>query len=126
MAKSTLSPADLEHIHQLAKRWGPIVVRHTWGEQGPGLDVTLDQMEQAALAALRGLLAGTLEAATQQQAQHLGNQQPCPDCGRPCPLHHEPRPMHTRGGPFEHREPLAHCPVCDRDFFPPEALPGSG
>jgi hypothetical protein len=126
MAQSTLSPADLEHIHQLAKRWGQIVVRQTWGEQGPGLDVTLDQMEQAALAAVRGLLAGTLEAATAQHAQHLGSQQPCPDCGRPCPLSHEPRPVHTRAGPFEHREPLAHCPVCDRDFFPPEALPGPG
>ncbi len=126
MAKRPLSPADLERIHQLAKRWGKIVVRQTWGDQGPDLDVDLDQMEQVAMAAVRGLLAGTLEDATAQQAQRLGTQYPCPDCGHSCPLGHEPRRVHTRGGPFEHHEPLAHCPVCDRDFFPPAALSRPG
>jgi len=126
MALSPLSPADLERVHQLAQQWGKIVVRQTWGEQGPGLDVSLDQMEQVAVAAVRGLLAGTLQAATTQQARGLGTQHPCPDCDRLCPLTHETRPVHTRAGPFLHCEPVARCPACRRDFFPPTALPGPG
>ncbi len=126
MAKRPLSPADLEQVHRLAQQWGKIVVRQTWGDQGPDLDVDLDQMEQVAVAAVLGLLAGTLETATAQQAQSLGSQQPCPDCGQLCPLGHEPRPVHTRAGPFLHHEPKAHCPDCRRDFFPSAAAPGPG
>ena len=113
-----LSPQDLEQVYQLAKGWGKIVVRQQWGEQGPGLDVNLEQMEDVAMAAVRGLLAGTLEQATDQQAELLGDQQACPDCGRLCPLTHEDRQITTRGGPFDHHEPKAHCPACRRDFFP--------
>ena len=113
-----LSPQDLDQVFQLAKGWGKIVVRQHWGEQGPGLDVNLEQMEDVAIAAVRGLLAGTLEQATDQQAELLGDQQACPDCGRLCPLTHEGRQITTRGGPFEHHEPKAHCLACRRDFFP--------
>ena len=126
MAKRPLSPADLEQVHRLAQQWGKIVVRHTWGDQGPDLDVDLDQMEQVAVAAVRGLLAGTLETATDQQAQRLADPHPCPDCGRLCPLAHEQRPIHTRARPFRHREPVADCPDCRRAFFPSQAAPGPG
>jgi hypothetical protein len=119
MATPQLSPADLQRITDLAKQWGKIVVRQHWGEQGPGLDVNLHQMEEVALAAVRGLLAGTLEAATQQQAHALGTSAPCPDCGQPCPLTTEEREVLVRHGAFGHREPKAHCPACRRDFFPP-------
>lgn len=113
------TPEDLERITELAKRWGKIIVKEHWGEHGPGLDVNLEHMEQVALAAVRGLLAGTLETATQQQGRKLGDQQPCPDCGQPCPLVTEERTVTAAAGPFEHHEPKAHCPACRRDFFPP-------
>ncbi len=119
MATRKPTPEDLERITELAKRWGKIVVQEQWGEQGPGLDVNLEQMEQVALAAVRGLLAGTLQTATEQQAQQLGDQQPCPDCGRLCPLVSEDRTLTTGGGTFQHSEPKAHCPAARRDFFPP-------
>lgn len=110
---------DLRRIEELAKRWGKIIVRQQWGEQGPGLDVDLAQMEEIGVAAVRGLLAGTLEEATQQQGAQLGEQQPCPDCGRCCPLTSEERPIVVQGGgTFEHREPKGYCPACRRDFFP--------
>jgi hypothetical protein len=124
MATREPTPEDLERITELARRWGKIIVQEQWGEHGPGLDVNLDQMEQVALAALRGLLAGTLETATGQQARILGEQRPCPDCGRPCPLVTEQRTVTTGEGSFEHHEPQAHCPACRRDFFPP--TPGTG
>ncbi len=119
MATRKLNPEDLKRIEELAKGWGKIIVRQYWGEQGPGLDVDLTQMEDVAMAAVRALLAGTLEVATQQQASQLGPQQACPDCGRMCPLNNEDRPITVRDGTvFEHHEPTAHCPACRRDFFP--------
>jgi hypothetical protein len=101
----------LERITELARRWGKIIVREQWGEDGPGFDVDLDQMEQVALAAVRGLLAGTLETATQNQARTLGEQHPCPDCNRRCPLVTEDRTVTTGEGSFEHHKPKAHCPT---------------
>ena len=108
MATRKPTAEDLKRIEELAKRWGKIIVREQWGEQGPGLDVDLTQMEDIGMAAVRGLLAGTLESATQQQGAQLGEQQPCPECGRNCPLKHEERPIVVRGGgSFGHREPKA-------------------
>lgn len=118
MAKRPLSQEDLDAIGQLARKWGKIVCRQAYGEQGPGLDVNLTHMEDVAVAAMRGLLAGTLEAATQQQAGQLGSHQPCPSCGKSCLVQREPRQVTSRSGPFEHDEPVCHCPGCRRDFFP--------
>jgi hypothetical protein len=119
MAARKVTAEDLKRIEELAKGWGKIVVRQHWGDQGPGLDVDLSQMEEVGLAAVRGLLAGTLETATQMQAGQMGEEQACPDCGRMCRLRSEERPiMMHGGGSFEHCEPKGHCPACRRDFFP--------
>lgn len=119
MATRKATAEDLKRIEEIAKRWGKIIVREQWGVQGPGLDVDLNQMEDIAVAAMRGLLAGTLEAATQQQACQLGEQQACPECGKMCLLQQMERPITVRGGgSFTHQEPKAHCPACRRDFFP--------
>jgi len=122
MATRKLSAEDLDHIRKLAKGWGKIIVRQAWGEQGPGLDVDLTQMEDVAMAAVQALLAGTLETATGQQADLFGSEQSCPGCGRMCPLTREERTIVARNGSdFEHDEPKAHCPTCRRDFFPSAA-----
>jgi hypothetical protein len=126
MATRKLTADDLRRIAEVAKDWGKIIVRRAFGDQGPGLDVDLAQMEQIALAAARGLTAGTLEEATAQQAQLLGDQQPCPACGRPCPVTTASRPVDVSGGSFEHREPVCHCPTCRRDFFPSAAAAEAG
>ena len=127
MAARKATAEDLKRIEELAKRWGKIIVREHWGEQGPGLEVDLAQMEEIGVAAVRGLLAGTLESATQQQASLLGEQQACPDCGRLCPLKPEVRPIVVRGGgAFAHHDPKAHCPACRRDFFPSASAAETG
>jgi hypothetical protein len=119
MATRKLTSDDFKRIEELAKGWGKIIVRQHWGEQGPGLDVDLNEMEEVAMAAVRALLAGTLEVATLQQAFQLGKEQACPNCGEMCPLQREQRPIVVRtGSTFEHDEPKAHCPACRRDFFP--------
>ena len=127
MAARKLAAEDLRRIQELAKGWGKIIVRQHWGEQGPGLDVDLTQMEEVAMTAVRALLAGTLEVATQQQARQLGEEQACPACGRLCPLKPEERSIVVRiGSTFDHQEPKAHCPACRRDFFPSASAAETG
>ena len=118
MGTRMLSPQDLESVTQLARSWGKVVVRRAFGDQGPGLDVDLAQMEEMALAAARGLTAGVLEEATGQQAQQLGAEQPCPQCGQACTVGTDERSLEVHGGTFQHREPKCYCPTCRRAFFP--------
>ncbi len=118
MATRKFTPEELRAITRLAKQWGKIVVRHAFGEQGPGLDVDLAQMEEVAYAAAQGLTAGALEEATSQQGQQLGEQQSCPQCHKLCPVTPDERPILAKGGAFQLREPKCHCPTCRRDFFP--------
>jgi hypothetical protein len=126
MAKRPLTQEDLDAVYQLARKWGKIVCRQAFGDEGPGLDVDLTKMEDVAFAATRGLLAGTLETATQQQASQLGSHQPCPGCGKLCLVQREPRQVTSRSGPFEHDEPVCHCPGCRRDFFPSTSAAEAG
>jgi hypothetical protein len=118
MATRKLSPEELQAVKRLAKQWGKIVVKHAFGEQGPGLDVDFAQMEEVAGAAAQGLTAGALEAATAQQGQLLGDQQPCPQCGKLCTIGSAERPLRVKGGVVSLREPKGYCPTCRRDFFP--------
>jgi hypothetical protein len=121
MARRSFTPDELQELRQLAARWGQIVARRAFGEQGPGLDVDLDAMEQIARAAAAGLTEGTLQTLLEQQAAALGEQQPCPDCGRSCAVRREPRPLQVQGAQLQQSEPVCHCPDCRRDFFPPAA-----
>jgi hypothetical protein len=118
MATRKLSPQELQAVKRLAKQWGKIVVKHAFGETGPGLDVDFAQMEEVAGAAAQGLTEGALEAATAQQGQLLGDQQPCPQCGQLCTVGSAERPLHAKGGVVSLREPKGYCPTCRRDFFP--------
>ncbi len=118
MSSRKLTTEDLAQITKLAKSWGKIVVRHAFGEGGPGLEVDLSQMEDVAVAAAAGLTAGALEEAAAQQGQLLGAEQPCPQCGRLCGVAVEERPVIVRGGAFAHQEPKCYCPACRRAFFP--------
>lgn len=118
MAARKLSKDDLAQVSALAKRWGKIVVERGFGPDGPGLDVDLTMMEEVAWAAAIGLVAGTLENATARQAETLGTEVPCPDCGQPATVTAETRSVVARGGPFEHAEPMGYCTRCRRAFFP--------
>jgi hypothetical protein len=118
MATRKLSPEELQAVTRLAKQWGKIVVKHAFGEQGPGLDVDFAQMEEVAGAAARGLTEGALEVATAQQGQLLGEKQPCPKCGKLCTVGSAERLLRASGGVIPLREPKCHCPTCRRDFFP--------
>jgi hypothetical protein len=126
MGSRKLTPEDLRVITELAKSWGKIVVRRAYGEEGPGLDVDLAQMEAMAVAAAQGLTSGALEEATTQQAQRLGSEQACPQCGKLCGVSANERDVKVRGGGFRHREPKCYCPACRRSFFPSASAPEAG
>lgn len=126
MGSRKLTAADLDRIREVAKQWGKVIVRHAFGEQGPGLDVDMDQMEEVATAAVQGLAAGTLESATFQQAQAMGSEHACPTCGTVCFSKREQRTIQGLDGPFEHDEPASYCPTCRRDFFPSASASAAG
>ena len=119
MARRELTPKLLQEIRDLAAGWGKIVARRAFGDSGPGLDTDFETMEQLAHAAATGLTEGALALLLEQQAQTLGEQVPCPDCGTPCALRREPRTLNRPGGTVPQSEPVGHCPACRRDFFPP-------
>jgi hypothetical protein len=121
MPRRDFTPEELLQLRQLAAQWGKIVARRAFGDDGPGLDVDLDCMEQIAQAAAQGLTEATLQTLLEQQANALGDQQPCPDCGRFCPVRRLDRPLAVAGIQLQQNEPICHCPDCRRDFFPPTA-----
>jgi hypothetical protein len=124
MARRHFTPQQLQEIRECAAQWGKIVARRAT-QDGSILDLDLDAMEDLAQAAAAGVNEGTLQVLLEQQAQALPTEQPCPDCGRSCPVHSAPRALVVRGGPIQQTEPVAHCPDCRRDFFPPTAPPAS-
>jgi len=126
MPRRPLTPEMLQEIRALAAGWGKIVAKRAFGDDGPGLDVDFDTMEQIALAAALGLTEGTLSTSLQQQAAALDEDQPCPACGTPCPVRRQPRLLATPGATVTHDEPVGHCPACRRDFFPPTNPAASG
>jgi hypothetical protein len=123
MSKRKLTSDQLAAVKELAKQWGKIVARNAYGPDGPPLDADFDEMEQLAAAATAGLVEGTLEHLTHRQAQRLPEQLPCPTCQKSCPVKTRPREVVARGATVTLQEPVAHCPACRRDFFPPKDQP---
>ena len=126
MAHRPCSSQELQAIHDFAAQWGKIIARQAFGDAGPGLTVDFQAMEDIARAAAAGLSEGTLAVLLQRQADSLGAEQPCPDCGRLCTVQREERPLTFHGGQLLQPEPVCHCPDCRRDFFPPTAPAAPG
>lgn len=125
MANKDARKRKLEEIQEIAEGWGRIVAQESFPE-GPGSDVTLADMEELAMAASRALVRGAVEAMTDSQGERLGQEAPCPICGRTCPLKTASRSVVVRGGEVELHEPVGHCPKCRRDFFPAASAVESG
>ena len=117
MATEVLSEQKLGEIEESAAGWGKLLARESF-PGGPGLDVSLADMEDIVARATKAIVSGAVETMTADQADQLGNQVACPGCGRMCKLKRKPRSMAVRGGRANLDEPLGHCPTCRRDFFP--------
>ena len=111
----------LKEIQEIAAGWGKIISQEAF-PNGTGLDVSLADMEELAMAASRALVQGAVEAMTGSQREQFGDETPCPTCGKMCALKTVRRPMVVRGGDATLNEPVGHCPKCRRDFFPAAAV----
>ena len=107
----------LKEIQGIAAGWGKMIAREAF-PNGPGLEVTLADMEEYAVAASRALVKGAVESMSATQGEQLGEEAPCPTCGKMCPLTRKSRLVVVRGGEAHLEEPVGHCPTCRRDFFP--------
>jgi len=101
------SPNQCE-IRPLAEGWGKIVARRAFGDDGPGLDLDFDALEQAAVDAAQAVTKGTIEQALRQQLPKLGPDQPCPACQRACPVGTIPREIVVRGATVVYDEPKCY------------------
>lgn len=117
MASTKTEERRLKEIEELARGWGELIARQAFPD-GPGLNVSLGEMEEIAAAASRALVGGAVETMTGEQGVRLGKEHPCPMCGKPCELGQKPRTIAVRGGTATLAEPVAHCSTCRRDFFP--------
>ncbi len=122
MARSNIPPQKLQEIREFAAQWGKIVARRAFGESGPGLEVDFQAMEEVAAAAAAGLTEGTFTTLLEQQAQALNPEHPCPDCKAALPGGPGGPTSGCPGGQLTYHEPVCHCPVCRRDFFPLRAV----
>ena len=120
MASKEARERKLKEIQEIAAGWGKIIAQEAF-PSGPGMDVSLADMEELAMAASRALVKGTVEAMTCSQGEQFGQEAPCPVCGKMCSLKTVPRSMVVRGGDATLNEPVGHCPKCRRDFFPAAA-----
>jgi hypothetical protein len=107
----------LKEIQEIAEGWGRILAGEAF-PAGPGLDVTLADMEEIAVAASRSLVKGAVETMTGSQAKQFGQEADCPTCQRRCPLGTKSREVTVRGGKATLKELVGHCLTCRRDFFP--------
>ncbi len=117
MSSGKLSERKLREIEEVAAGWGKLLARETF-PQGPGLDVTLADMEEVAAQAAKAIVRGAVETMTGEQAKQFGGELPCPTCERMCAVKRKRRPIKVRGGEATLDEPVGHCPACRRDFFP--------
>jgi hypothetical protein len=117
MAGTTHADTRLADLEELAAGWGKLLALEAF-PNGPGMDVTLADMEEIAARAAQAIVAGAVSTMAEDQAQAMGRQLPCPTCGRLCEVSRRPRIVAVRGGSTELIEPVAHCSTCRRDFFP--------
>ncbi len=117
MASKVLSERKLGEIEEVARGWGKLLAREAYPE-GPGLDVSLADMEDVVARATRAIVRGAVETMTDDQADDLGEEAACPNCGKMCKLKRKTRSLAVRGGNANLDEPVGHCPTCRRDFFP--------
>jgi hypothetical protein len=117
MTSTKLSERKLNEIREVAEGWGKLLAREAFPD-GPGLDVSLADMEDIVAVATAALVKGSVETMTGQQAESLGEQAACPCCGKLCDVQQKTRNVIVRGGDASLDEPAAHCSRCRRDFFP--------
>ena len=108
---------------QVQKKFDECVAALTalrYGPQGPPKDTTFAEIEQFGHEVGRMLAQAVDQRLTSLHAAQFQKAANCPTCQTLC----QPKPslaerrMQTSDGPVSMAEPVCHCPVCNRAFFP--------
>jgi len=91
-----------------------------FGADGPPKETTFAEIEDFGHEVGRMLARAVEEQVAQEHAAHFQQEAACPACGTACPVKEAPaeREFQSGDGPITLREPVCHCSVCHRDFFP--------
>ena len=91
-----------------------------FGPEGPPVDTTFAEIEEFGHEVGKMVARGVDEKLTSQHAVHFQGTVPCPCCQTVCAVAENPntRDIQTKDGDVPLGEPMCHCPVCNRDFFP--------
>lgn len=91
-----------------------------FGGDGPPKETTFAEIEDFGHEVGRMLARAVDERLADQHASRFDQTTPCPGCGEACEIEESPatRDLQTCDGPVPLHEPVSHCSVCHRDFFP--------
>ena len=91
-----------------------------FGEDGPPVATTFAEIEAFGHQVGRMVARAVDERLTSQHANHFQVDSQCPTCQHACAASEtlSQRKLQTTDGDVPIREPVFHCPVCNRDFFP--------
>jgi len=91
-----------------------------FGNDGPPIDTTFAEIEEFGHKVGRMLARAVDETLASQHADQFQGESACPTCGERCRILDAPeiRSIQTTDGNIPIPEPMCHCPVCNRDFFP--------
>jgi hypothetical protein len=91
-----------------------------FGAEGPPENTTFAEIEEFGHEVGRMLGRAVDQQLTRQHAEQFLHASPCPTCQTVC--HPKPtlaeRKVQTSDGVVPVHEPVCHCPICNRDFFP--------
>jgi len=115
-----------ELVSKLAGEMAKSFSDEIYGAEGCPLDADIDEIEDHAVLAAQAAFDAVIARALELQNQKLPHQLPCPKCQTECSVKFERRTIQGRMGPASIREPVCHCSVCDRDFFPSAGIVAAG
>ena len=120
MAEQRERQGDKGEIREQAQRMGKILAERLLGKAGPGLDMSLADMEDLFDQFISGFAGGMYQQAAETQASHIPEIAECPNCGCDCRRQtpKEDRTLQTMHGSFSWQEPQYVCVRCERLFFP--------
>jgi len=91
-----------------------------FGPEGPPIDTTFAEIEEFGHEVGRMMARALDEKLARHHGTYFQGAAACPGCRTSCPVVENPdaRAIQTTDGDVSLREPIGHCPVCNRDFFP--------
>jgi len=91
-----------------------------FGIEGPPRDTTFAEIEEFGHEVGRMVARAVDEELTRQHATHFQKTAACPTCETLCSPKETParRDLQTTDGDVPIHEPVCHCSLCQRDFFP--------